>query len=158
MRPVVNKAEFLSEFPNSYGKKAGKPKLIAKGLNLLDVCLDEHGACIPGKTTLIVTAGSVRWLKLLVAIMNHPIAMFYMKERYPSASYNQGTSFTKDMINSYPLPNMSEADVVELVSMVDEVLDQRSKQKSSDVIEGRIRSRIFDFYQLNEGDIVKVEP
>jgi type I restriction-modification system DNA methylase subunit len=158
MRPVVNRTEFLAEFPNSYGKKAGKPKLIAKGLNLLDVCLDERGDYIPGKTTLIVTAGSVRSLKLLLAIMNHPIAMFYMKERYPAASYNQGTSFTKDMINSYPLPKMREADVVGLVSMVDEVLDQRSRQNSSDIIEGRIRSRIFDLYQLNEADIVKVEP
>lgn len=158
LRPVVNRAEFLGEFPNSYGKKAGKPKLIAKGLNLLDVCLDEQGAYIPGKTTLIVMAGSIRWLKLLLAIMNHPIAMFYMKQRYPSASYNEGISFTKDMINSYPLPKMSEGDVDELVSMVDRLLEQRSRQKSSDVTEGRIRSRIFELYKLNEADIVKLKP
>ena len=158
MRPVVNKSEFLTEFPNSYGQKAGKPKLIAKGLNLLDVCLDEDGAYIPGKTTLIVTAGSIRRLKLLVAILNHPIAMFYMKERYPAASYNQGTSFTKDMINSFPLPKMSEADVDKLVSMVDEIVTERSNQRSSDVIEERLRSQIFDLYRLSPADIVKLAP
>lgn len=158
MRPVVSKKEFLTEFPNSYGQKAGKPKLIAKGLNLLDVCLDENGAYIPGKTTLIVTAGSIRQLKLLVAILNHPIAMFYMKEKYPAASYNQGTSFTKDMINSFPLPKMSEADVDILVTMVDEIVTERSNQRSSDIIEERLRSQIFDLYQLSQADIEKLAP
>ena len=52
----MNKAAFFGRFPNSYGSKAIRPKLILKGLSLLDACLDADGSVIPGKTTLMITA------------------------------------------------------------------------------------------------------
>jgi hypothetical protein len=73
IRPVVDKKSFLRAFQNSYGEKAVKPKIIIKGLNLLDACLDESGETIPGKTTLMVTASGVADLKLLLAIINSTI-------------------------------------------------------------------------------------
>lgn len=120
LRPVVDRAKFLNEFPNSYGVKSLRPKLIAKGLNLLDVCLNENGTYIPGKTTLIVTADNLRRLKLLLALLNHPLALFYIKQRYPAASYNQRTSFTKDMFNEFPIPKMSESEEDNVVALVDQ--------------------------------------
>ncbi|MGB9497798.1 MAG: Eco57I restriction-modification methylase domain-containing protein, partial [Dissulfuribacterales bacterium] len=53
--PVVNRKRFDAEFRNTYGEKAAKRKIIIKGLNLLDACLDEEGIFIPGKTTLLIT-------------------------------------------------------------------------------------------------------
>ena len=38
LKPVVKKDQFFHEFTNSYSRKSVKPKLILKGLNLLDVC------------------------------------------------------------------------------------------------------------------------
>ncbi len=111
-QPVVERAQFLQLFPNSYGQKAIKPKLIIKGLNLLDACLDEDGAVIPGKTTLMVTAKDVKTLKLLLAILNSSLVFRILKEKYPAFSYNQGTTFTKDMINNLPLPQYCSVNVI----------------------------------------------
>jgi len=77
LRPVVARKAFLTAFPNSYGKKSVQPKLIVKGLNLLDACLDAEGLIIPGKTTLMVTARDTKALKLLLALLNHPVSLFY---------------------------------------------------------------------------------
>lgn len=76
--------------------------LIVKGLNLLDACLDADGTTIPAKTTLLITSPSLEDLKFLPSIINSSVAFFYLKERYPASSYNQGTTFTKEMINDLP--------------------------------------------------------
>ena len=157
LRPVVDKAAFLREFPNSYGKKSVKPKLIAKGLNLLDVCLDENGSYIPGKTTLIVTADNLRNLKLLLALLNHPLALFYFKQRYPAASYNQGTSFTKDMLNEFPVPKLSESDQENIVSLVDRVLSDKNEQQPSSQAEASLKARIYKLYNLTPDEIALIE-
>ncbi len=157
LRPVVNRAEFLDKFPNSYGVKSVRPKLIAKGLNLLDVCLDEKGAYIPGKTTLIVTAGNLRSLKLLLALLNHPLAIFYIKQRYPAASYNQGTSFTKDMLNEFPIPKMSKLEEDNIVSLVDQVLSDRIEQQPSSHAEANLQTDIYKLYRLTTDEIGLIE-
>src|SRR5690606_27781476 len=55
LHPVVKQTEFFKNFKNSYSKKVLRPKIIIKGLNLLDSFLDEDGMTIPGKTTLVIT-------------------------------------------------------------------------------------------------------
>ncbi len=157
--PVVEKAAFLLAFPNSYGKKSVKPKLIAKGLNLLDVCLDEDGTFIPGKTTLVVTASEVRVLKILLALLNHPLALFYFKERYPASSYNQGTTFTKDMLNDYPVPQISEDASREIVTCVDSIIaiKTNSPQADTTTLEERIEQFIYQLYGLTQEEIALIE-
>ena len=39
LQPVVNKSKFQKDFSNSYGAKSILPKLIIKGLTLLDAVL-----------------------------------------------------------------------------------------------------------------------
>lgn len=46
LRPAVNKQEFLTLFQNSYSQKSVQPKIIIKGLNLLDACIDTEGNVI----------------------------------------------------------------------------------------------------------------
>jgi len=82
--PVVDKEEFFDLFKNSYAKKSIQPKLIVKGLNLLDACLDLDGDTIPGKSTLIITSEDINKLKILLSIINCKLASFYIKERYPA--------------------------------------------------------------------------
>lgn len=149
-RPVVHKKKFLAAFRNTYGQKATKPKLIVKGLNLLDACLDAEGATIPGKTTLLITAGSVETLKLLAAILNSSVPFFYLKEKYPASSYNQGTTFTKEMINDLPIPEIKPHDRTRFIANVDRILaaKQRDAEADTSALEQEIDELVYTLYGL----------
>jgi hypothetical protein len=157
--PMVHRERFLEAFRNSYGRKAIKPKLIVKGLNLLDACLDSKGTIIPGKTTLIITSENLEELKILLALINSRVAFFYLKEKYPASSYNQGTTFTKEMINNFPLPEISRADRAKLISMVDRILSARACDPDADTtaLENEINCSAYDLYGLSSADIQLVE-
>ncbi len=158
-RPVVNKKQFLGAFRNSYGRKAVKPKLILKGLNLLDACLDSDGSIIPGKTTLMITSDHPETLKLLLAIVNCSVAFFYLKEKYPASSYNQGTTFTKDMINDLPIPEIEADDRTKLISMVDRILASKKRDPKADTTawEREIDHLVYKLYDLTPEEIALVE-
>jgi len=159
IRPVVSRKKFLSEFPNSYGQKSIKPKLIVKGLNLLDACLDLDGTVIPGKTTLMITADSLDALKLLLAIVNNPIAIFYLKEKYPASSYNQGTTFTKDMINNLPIPADLLRQKAPIIKLVDALLSAKQRDASADVtkLEREINELVCGLYGFTEDEKILVK-
>jgi type I restriction-modification system DNA methylase subunit len=159
LRPTVNREEFLNLFRNSYSKKSVQPKIIIKGLNLLDACIDADGIVIPGKSTLIVAHDNPGRLKFLLSIINSKLAFFYIKESYPASSYNKGTSFTKDMINKLPMPDISGNEQKQLISLVDSILsltnsagyfenlENQAKVKS---LEKRINEKVYDLYGLKE--------
>jgi len=154
-RPVVRRDTFLREFPNSYGKKSVKPKLIVKGLNLLDACLDEHGTVIPGKTTLMITAGNDADLRVILGIINSVVPFFYLKEKYPASSYNQGTTFTKEMINDLPFPTLDSKDRNRLLSIVEKILEQkeRSPEANTDRFEGELDDLVCSLYGLSDRQV-----
>ncbi|TAL15879.1 class I SAM-dependent DNA methyltransferase [bacterium] len=102
--PYVMRSDFLAAFSNTYGQKSIKPKIIIKGLTLLDACIDIKGNIVPGKSTLVVTSKSKENLYFLLLLLNTPIMFFYIKEKYRGSSYNQGITFTKDMVNDFPVP------------------------------------------------------
>jgi hypothetical protein len=158
-RPVVDRTRFLTAFQNSYGKKAIKPKIILKGLNLLDGCLDVDGTIIPGKTTLIVTSADLATLKLLLAVVNSSLAFFYVKEKYPASSYNEGTTFTKEMINDLPLPKIESKDKDDLVALVDKILAAKRANPQADTSawEREIDQLVYQLYGLTEEEIKIVE-
>ncbi len=157
--PMVNKKQFETAFPNSYGKKAVKPKIIVKGLNLLDACLDTDGTIIPGKTTLLITCDDAAVLKLLLAIVNSAVAFFYLKEKYPASSYNQGTTFTKAMINGLPIPELREQDRARLIAVVDKILAAKCHNPLADTanLEQEIDRLVYALYGLTPEEIKIVE-
>jgi len=158
-RPVVNKKQFLAAFRNSYGQKATKPKLIVKGLNLLDGCLDSEGTTIPGKTTLLITSSNLETLKLVAAILNSSVPFFYLKEKYPASSYNQGTTFTKEMFNDLPIPEIKANDRAKLVSSVDKIVavKQRDAEADTSALEREIDRLVYELYELTPEEIAIVE-
>jgi len=158
-RPVVNKKRFQKDFPNSYGTKAVKPKLIVKGLNLLDACLDADGTVIPGKTTLLITSVTLEGLKFLLAIVNSTLAFFYLKEKYIASSYNQGTTFTKEMINNLPIPAIQPNERAKLISIVDRTLATKRRNPEADTVdlEGEIDGLVYELYGLSKEEIATVE-
>jgi hypothetical protein len=126
--PVVNRQAFLEAFPNSYSQKALKRKLIIKGLNLLDATLDSEGVFIPGIPTLIGSSDSPENLYFALGVINSKFAMFYLKNRYPGSSYNQGITFTRDMLADLPVPNNISAETLsEYISTVQDVIARASK-------------------------------
>ncbi len=157
--PVVEKSAFHAMFPNSYGAKPTKKKLLIKGLNLLDACLDLKGCIIPGKTTLMIPAEDLRTLKFLAAVLNSSVALFYIKEKHIASSYNGGTTFTKEMINSLPIPEMSDTDTDILVRAVDRLLKAKEHDREAEAfaIEQEIDRQVFSLYGLEEEDIRTVE-
>lgn len=133
-KPIVDKLQFESSFKNSYGKKAGIPKLILKGVTMMDVCIDINGSILPGKTTLMVTSDSIDNLKFLLAILNSKIVIFYLKNKYSSSSFSSGSiSFTKEMINEFPLPVMSFENRSVLIGIIDDILTIKQKDINVDI-------------------------
>ncbi|HKJ72965.1 MAG TPA: Eco57I restriction-modification methylase domain-containing protein, partial [Alphaproteobacteria bacterium] len=159
LRPVVDRSRFLRAFPNSYGKKSIKPKLIVKGLNLLDICLDAEGNNIPGKTTLIVTADDLTTLKLLLGVLNSKLTFFYLREKYPASSYNEGTTFTKQMLNDLPLPQFADAASRKVISFVEQIVAAKTENPVADTtaLEREINSLVYGSYGLTPEEIKIVE-
>lgn len=130
--PVVNKADFHRTFPNSYGAKAPLPKLIIKGLTLLDATIDEKGEFIPGKSTLMIGCNDNSKLIVLAGILNSKLPSFYIKQRYSASSYNTGVNFTKDMINSLPVPDYHSINLTPIYHLV------RLISKSIDLVDNNV--------------------
>lgn len=129
-----------------------------KGLNLLDACLDVEGTVIPGKTTLIVTSDSTDNLKFLLCIINSTVASFYIKQKYPASSYNQGTTFTKDMLNDFPIPEISAADRRGLMQRVDAIVNAKRLDPSADIseLESEIDQLVCKAFQLSPGEVAVI--
>jgi hypothetical protein len=157
--PVVKKSIFKKSFTNTYGNKAFESKLIIKGLTLLDVCLDENGEIIPGKTTLIVTSTNSKNLKFLLGILNSKLPLFYIKEKYRGSSYNQGINFNKDMINNLPMPKINDDIKTKIVSAVDSILNAKKRKAAVDTstLEKQIDDIVFKIYGLTKEEIQIIE-
>jgi hypothetical protein len=159
LKPVIHKKRFLAAFQNSYGRKSVKPKLIVKGLNLLDACLDSDGTIIPGKTTLMITSNRLEALKYLLGIINSKVAFFYLKEKYPASSYNQGTTFTKEMINDLPVPQLSDQGGSKVVSFVEQILAvmQKNPEADTSTLQDNLNKQIYALYDLTPQEVKIVE-
>lgn len=166
LNPVIQKEKFFSLFKNSYAKKSIQPKIILKGLNLLDACLDIDGDTIPGKSTLIVTGENINDLKLLLALINSKLIYFYLKERFVASSYNQGVSFTKEMINNLPVPKITEKDRNLIIKIVDNIiiikkfgdyLENQAQQKKAKEYEKQIDQMVYKLYGLTKEEIKIIE-
>lgn len=155
--PVVDKAQFLEYFPNSYGEKSLKRKIIIKGLTLLDACIDLKGEIIPGKSTMMIPA-SEETLYLLMGIINSKIMIFYVKQKYASSSYNGGINFTKDMINNLPIKQNKKI-LLQITELSKEITRVKFDNAFADTteLESQIDTLMYTMYGLTEEEIAVVE-
>jgi hypothetical protein len=158
--PIVNIKEFeaATDLGQSYKKRARLPKIIMKGLNLMDACLDGSAKILPGKTTLVIYSDNIDHLYLLLAILNSKLASFYIKTKYSSSSYCGGITFTKDMINKMPIPNQKEIELV-IINKVKELIKYKTENSLFDtsVMESDISHFIYHLYGLSEDEIKIIE-
>jgi len=84
---------------------------------------------------------------------------FYIKEKYPASSYNQGINFTKDMINNFPIPKITPEKQKPLIKLVDQILEKKKDNPEADVrdLEREIDEMVYRLYRLTEEEIGIVE-
>ena len=122
--PVVAKADFNAKLGATYRRRAASPKVIIKGLTLLDGAVDLDGSFVPGKSTIVISSNDPVTLKFVAGIINSKAASFYVRHRYASASYNGGVVFKPEMIDSIPVPVVLDQTVV--VAQVDLILSAKN--------------------------------
>ena len=151
LHPVVSIADFKQSFGASYVTKSLSKKIIFKGLNLLDGFIDYDREYLPAKTTLVICSESNEVLRLLCGIINSELAIFYIKAKYASSSFCGGITFTKDMINAFPIPDDQERQkqIATIVSAIE----------SSSLLEHieELNSAVFQLYKLNDDDIKTIK-
>lgn len=120
--PVIDICDISELYGESFVRRATSPKLIIKGLNLLNCAVDLKGRFMSTVATLNIRSESTDLLCVLACIINSSIASEYIKSKYMSSSYCGGLLFTPDMINHLPVPDLSSLDdwrdVIELAKAV----------------------------------------
>lgn len=98
-------------------------------------------------------------LKFLAAILNCSVPFFYLKEKYPASSYNQGTTFTKEMINDLPIPGIKANHWARLVSSVDTIVAAKQRDAGADVsaLERELDEFVYAIHGLTPEEIKLVE-
>lgn len=158
LHPVVSKPDFEINFGKSYVKKARSKKLIFKGLNLLDVFIDYNSEYLPGKTTLVICDSNAVNLRLLCGILNSKLAIFYIRTKYSSSSYCGGITFTKDMINSFPLPKYNNQFVSEFTNIVHLIITEKEKGNNTTALEIEIDLMVYKLYGLTYEEVLVIDP
>lgn len=156
--PVVNKARFNSQLGKSYKKRAASSKIIFKGLNLLDGCLDENAEILPGKTTFVICSNNILLLKFLLGLLNSKLPIFYIKTKYASSSYCGGITFSTEMINYLPVPLCLLAKQP-IITLVDKILAAKKSDPQTDTtaLERKIDILVYLLYGLTWDEVQIVE-
>ena len=150
--PIVKKDIFLNNFPNTYSQKSFIPKIIIKGLTLLDACLDENGSIVPGKSTLLIRNNDINELFFLLAFINSELVYFYIKEKYSASSYNTGINFSKDMINKLPLKDIDFKTKQQLIKIVKKIISFRVENFDYDfsIFQNELDTLIYKIYGISD--------
>lgn len=160
LEPVVSKKKFQKDFSNSYGAKSILPKLIIKGLTLLDGCIDAEGVIIPGKSTLVITKPEGKENELLfpLALINSKISLFYIKEKYRGSSYNQGINFNPDMLNNLPIPAIDKSTMQLIISLVKKIVNESEKEHDTLSLEQNLDNIFYKLYELSYEEVKVIDP
>jgi hypothetical protein len=153
--PIVEKEIFNNSFGKAYTRKANSPKIIFKGLNLLDAFVDYTGSILPGKSTLVICSNNPQTLSLLCGILNSKLAFFYIKTKYSSSSYCGGITFSKDMINDFPIPHLNETEKTLLVDIVDKIIHYH---KDSYLLKQKLDVILYKLYNLSFNEAKIIDP
>lgn len=129
--PMVKKSDLLNTFGETFCDRVSSPKIIIKGINLLDCCLDVNGAYMSTVATLNIRSNNKQLLIIIAAVLNSSIAIQYIKSKYFTGGYCGGTLFTPDMINRIPIPSINLDDLSswnDVIQSVNKYLESPSKE------------------------------
>lgn len=159
MHPVVDISKFNTTFKGAYARKSEKPKIIIKGMTLLDAAIDNTGSFVAGKSTLVICDQDVRKLKYLSAVINSKITIYYLWNKYPASSYLGGLTFNKDMLNNFPVPDLTEQQQTPFVDLVEQIIKVKESNPLANTsdLEYKIDELVYKLYDLTPEEIATVE-
>lgn len=116
-KPVVNKEKFKNLFPRRYIQMT-VDKIIISGMRNFESFLDD-GEVIAGKSTVILKSkGRASDLIYILGILNSWVIKFYIKEVYSALGIDGGISFTPNLVESLPIPELSAIKKSNVASLV----------------------------------------
>ena len=97
-------------------------------------------------------------LKFLLGVLNSKLAIFFMKTKYASSSYCGGITFSKNMINDFPL-SATPSQQKPIIALVDKILASKKANPQADTrkLEAEIDRLVYQLYGLTEEEIKVVE-
>jgi hypothetical protein len=142
-----------------WGTSLPEDKLTGNLGNVIEANIDRRssvGFFYSGK----ISAGQFGTFATISARTRPPIHRGgYLLIEYPASSYNQGTTFTKDMINDLPIPEMKPNERAKLISCVDRIIvaKQRDAEADASALESEIDRLVYALYDLTSQEIQIVE-
>ena len=107
---------------------------------------------------MVICSEDIQLLKFLMGLLNSRLPIFYIKNKYSSSSYCGGITFTKDMINNFPLKFTNESKE-KIISLINKILSIKKKDPQTDTteLETQIDELVYDLYDLSseERNIIK---
>ena len=94
-----------------------------------------------------------------MAYLNSKLPIFYIKQKYSSASYNGGINFSKEMINSLPITNKLLGNKSEIIELAKKIYSKKSMYYSEerDELEGLIDAIVYDSFDLPKEEVMLIE-
>ena len=85
--------------------------------------------------------------------------ILYIKSKYASSSYCGGITFTKDMINDFPIPSLKDHQQQPIINLVDKILAAKQVNPQADTsdLESQIDALVYKLYDLSETEIEIIE-
>jgi hypothetical protein len=126
------------------------------------------GEYLPAKSTLVVTAGDTITLEYLCALFNSRLAYFYISQKYSSATYNGGITFTKGMLNSFPVAQPDEQSMETISMLVRQMIellrapDQLTKAKQTEwrfdvlALQDQLEEKIQKLYSIDQDESLAI--
>jgi len=99
-------------------------------------------------------------LKFLCGLLNSKLIFNYIKIKYSSSSYCGGITFTKDMINNFPIPLNYLKFKQAIVTLVNQILLAKKLNINSETVtlENQIDELVYKLYNLTYDEIKVIEP
>lgn len=156
--PTVNKCAFQTKFPKRE-RQAISPKIIITGMRYFECYYDCDGSYIAGKSTIILLNPQKKELfKVLLGILNSKLIAFYIRGSYSTLGIGGGINFSRDMVESLPIPNLS-TETEKIIRCVEKVLQEKRGNINSDTsaLESEIDRLVYQLYGLTDEEIAIIE-
>lgn len=157
--PCVSKEDFATKFPRRL-RQACAPKIIITGMRHFECYYDESGDYIAGKSTVILLNEKYsQAFKYLLGILNSKIISFFIKGSYSTLGIGGGINFSKDMIESLPIPSATSDQQQSIIDLVDQILADKKQdpQANTSELEDKIDDLVYELYGLSPEEIAVVK-
>ena len=93
-----------------------------------------------------------------MGLLNSPLPIFYIKNKYSSSSYCGGITFTKNMINDFPL-DATDDQMKPIIELVNEILENKKTDPEFEIqdLQNRINYFVYQLYGLDKEEVAIIE-